>query len=186
MVFSTASDEQLLAACSPRDAGDAFAEFYRRHERAVLAFHMRRVRNPEVAADLAATTFVEALAGRERFRAQRAGDAAGWLFGIAFHVFTRHLRSGDAEARRHEKLQLELHALTEDQARSIESLTEDAPLLEALATLPEAQRQAVFAHVVGDQSYEEIARSSNIGLTAARKRVSRGLAALRANAKESR
>ena len=56
------SDEALLA----RTPGDvhAFAEFYRRWERPVAAFFVRAVGSGEVAADLTAEVFAEALARR--------------------------------------------------------------------------------------------------------------------------
>src|SRR5579859_7654271 len=53
------SDRDLLAAS--RERGVGFGEFYRRHREAVLAFHGKRVREPELAADLTAETFAAAL-----------------------------------------------------------------------------------------------------------------------------
>ncbi len=52
------SDRELLVAS--REQGSGFGEFYSRHREAVLAFHGSRVREPELAADLTAVTFVAA------------------------------------------------------------------------------------------------------------------------------
>ena len=85
------SDARLLGA----DAA-AFAECYRRHEDAVLGFFLRRTRSAELAADLTAETFAGALASRDRFDPE-AGEARGWLFGIARDVLGRSLERGRVE-----------------------------------------------------------------------------------------
>lgn len=179
------SDEELLRS-APADAPDALGEFYRRHERVVLAFFIRRVRDTELAADLAATTFVQVVESRHRFKGSEPGDATAWLFGIAGHLLSRHWRREGAESRRMKRLLHELPALTHAQAAEIDRLNEDAPLMEALEQLPEPQRDAVRAYVLGDRTYDEIAEEAQIGPAAARKRVSRGLAALRASRREGR
>ena len=51
----------------------------------------------------------------------------------------------------------------------------------ALDALPAGQRHAVRARVLDECSYEEIAAAQRISPLAARQRVSRGLAALRAH-----
>jgi len=56
--WSRLSDDDLLR--SARREPDAFAAFYARHERMILAFFVGRVGNSEVAADLAAETFAAA------------------------------------------------------------------------------------------------------------------------------
>lgn len=175
MRLSEASDEELL-----RLGADAFGEFYTRNERFVLAYFMRRGCDAELASDLAATTFLEALRSRERFRPGDAGDAGRWLFGIASHVMSRHWRKNSADNRRDRKLRNELPTLADTQLKEIEQLSEDAPLMAALAQLPAAQREAIFSYVVAGLSYEEIAEATEANPIAIRKRVSRGLAALRA------
>jgi DNA-directed RNA polymerase specialized sigma24 family protein len=90
----TRTDVELLAA-APADA-DAFAEFYRRHERAVLGFFVHWCRSGELAADLMAETFAAAFEARSRDRAE-VGEPRAWLFGIARHVLLR--ASGMAGSR---------------------------------------------------------------------------------------
>jgi DNA-directed RNA polymerase specialized sigma24 family protein len=58
-LFEQMNDEELLAATPSQP--EAFGTFYRRHERAMLVFFLRRVSTPEVAADLTAEVFVAAL-----------------------------------------------------------------------------------------------------------------------------
>ena len=55
-------DDELLSRAR-RDPA-AFGTFYERHERLVLGYFMRRTRDPELAADLAAETFAVALVAR--------------------------------------------------------------------------------------------------------------------------
>lgn len=185
MLALNATDEQLLLSPAS-DADDAMAEFYRRNERIVLAFFVRRVRDPDLAADLAAATFLEALKSRSRFKGRAAGDATAWLFGIAHHTLTRHWRREGAESRRRERMLRELPALTQEQAAEIKLLAQEGPLTAALAQLPPTQRDAVQAYVLDDRTYDEIAQQSQIDPATARKRVSRGLTRLRTAHKESR
>jgi hypothetical protein len=53
------SDERLILHAA--DEADAFAAFYRRYERPILAYFLRRTRDPELAADLAAEVFAGSL-----------------------------------------------------------------------------------------------------------------------------
>ena len=68
------SDERLLTETPTTPA--AFGVFYRRHERAIFAYFMRRTGDPEIAADLAAETFAAALTSAGRFRP--GCGAGGW------------------------------------------------------------------------------------------------------------
>jgi RNA polymerase sigma-70 factor (ECF subfamily) len=51
--------------------------------------------------------------------------------------------------------------------------------MDLLADLPEDQRALVTARVIEERSYDELAGEQGMTQTAVRKRVSRGLAALR-------
>lgn len=179
------SDEQLLRS-SASEAEEALGEFYRRHERIVLAFFVRRLRDSELAADLAAVVFLEVVKSRRKFKGAVPGDATAWLFGIANHTLHRHWRREGAESRRRERMLNELPTLTREQSTEIELLAEEGPFSAALAWLPVCQRDAIRAYVLDDSTYAEIAQESQIDQAAARQRVSRGLRALRAAYKETR
>lgn len=74
------SDAELLVAS--RGEPQAFCELYDRWAEALLAYFYRRVRSPEVAADLLAETFAVAFEARGRFRdVGKPGGAS--LYGIA-------------------------------------------------------------------------------------------------------
>ena len=83
------SDAELLAG-TPRDR-DAFAEFYRRHERSVLGFFVHWTRSAELSADLMAETFAAAFESAGRYQPER-GEPSAWLFGIAHNMLARKAR----------------------------------------------------------------------------------------------
>jgi RNA polymerase sigma factor (sigma-70 family) len=175
---SRLSDDELLASRGAA-AADAFAAFYERHERVILAYFCRRASSSELAADLTAETFAQALMSRRRYRPREGGSASGWLFGIAAHVLSRSVRRGVVENRARRRLGIASLVLDDEELQTIERLGDECPATAALAGLPAAQRQAVWARVVDERDYPEIAAELRCSEAVIRKRVSRGLAALR-------
>ncbi len=169
-------DEQLLART--RHDPEAFAAFYRRHERSVLAYFRRRVREPELAADLAAETFASALLSASRFRAGST-PAQSWLFGIARHKLLDSLARGQVEDRARRKLGMRPLELTLDALEQIEALEADLEVRRVIENLPAEQAQAVLARVIDERPYADIAAELACSESVIRKRVSRGLNALR-------
>jgi RNA polymerase sigma factor (sigma-70 family) len=168
------SDDDLLCA------GDAesFAAFYRRHVDWVLGYLQRRTRNPELAADLAAEVFAAALVARRRYR-PRHGAANSWLFRITLNKLADSQRRGYAEESARRRLRMQPVVPDEEDLRRIESLGEVDSVMALVGRLPAEQRDMVMARVVEERDYPEIADSFGISEAASRKRVSRGLAALR-------
>jgi RNA polymerase sigma-70 factor (ECF subfamily) len=146
----------------------------------MLAYMARRVREPEVAADLTAEVFAAALADAPRFDAER-GSAAAWLYGIAHHKLADARRTGVVEDRARRRLGIgALHVGEEDLERVRELASLDAAALwAALAQLPAAEREAVHARIVEERPYAEIASEIATSPLVVRKRVSRGLTRLR-------
>jgi RNA polymerase sigma-70 factor, ECF subfamily len=175
MVQVVRSDEDLLAGRDPA----SFELFYTRHVDGVLGFFARRTRDAELAADLTAETFAAALVGRRRFRAQ-AGAASAWLFGIAMNKLADAQRRGYAERRACRRLGMERLELSDEDIARIDALGEDSTAGALLELLADDQRRAVHAHVVEERSYAEIAAREHVSEAVVRKRVSRGLAAVRA------
>jgi RNA polymerase sigma-70 factor (ECF subfamily) len=177
------TDEELLAAS--RENPEAFGAFYRRHEDIVLAYMLRRTRDPELAADLTAEVFASALFSADRFR-PTGHPAVAWLFGIARHVLGHSVRRRQVEDRARRRLGMPVLELSDVALEAIERLEGDAAVDAALARLPEAQADAVRARVLEDASYEEIAARMRCSTQVVRQRVSRGLATLRAETQENR
>ena len=167
------TDEDLLLSGDPED----FGRFYDRYVDMLLGYFTRRVHDPEVAADLTAETFAAALVARRRFR-RASTPAVAWLFGIAQHKLADYRRRGAAEDRMRRRLGIERVPVAEDDAEQIAMLGRDAAW-HLIDELPPDQREAVRAHVLEDRGYGEIAVASDTSEAVVRKRVSRGLGALR-------
>jgi RNA polymerase sigma-70 factor (ECF subfamily) len=164
------------------DDPEAFARFYRRHVRGVLAYFRRRAPDAETAADLTAETFAAALEGRRRYEPER-GPAAAWLYGIARRRLIALQRHGRVERGARRRMGMARIDLTDEMLERVEAIA-DAELAKvdvALAALPDDQAAAVRARVVEERGYEEIAAAEHVTEPTARQRVSRGLAALRAH-----
>jgi RNA polymerase sigma factor (sigma-70 family) len=170
----TPSDEDLLVATDPA----SFEEFYLRHVDNLLGFFARRTRDAEMAADLTAETFAAALAGRRRFRPQ-AGAASSWLFGIAMNKLADAQRKGYAERKACRRLGMERIELSDADIARIDALGDSPGASALLEGLSYDQRHAVKAHVIQERSYGEIAAEERVSEAVVRKRVSRGLAAVR-------
>ena len=170
-------DDELLALTPRRP--DAFAVFYRRHERLVLGYLMRRLGDAELAADLAAETFAAALIGVRRFDPAR-GPASAWILGIARNKLRRALEKRRVEDRARRSLGMPSVALDEEALARIERLGADDRVAALLDRLPADQAQAVRARIVEERPYKLIAAEVRCSESVIRQRVSRGLATLRA------
>ena len=167
------TDAQLLARAT-QDAG-AFRELYDRHADAINRYLRRRTGDEQAALDLTAETFAQAWLSRERFRDELDGNAGPWLFAIARNKLLMSVRSARIQGRARERLGLALPATTviEPDERWLEGLDE------ALAELPETQRDALRLRVEEDLAYEEIGAAMGTTPQAARVRVHRALSRLR-------
>jgi RNA polymerase sigma factor (sigma-70 family) len=184
--METREDEALLVASAADPA--AFAAFYRRYVDAVLAYFVVRTRRPDVAADLTAETFAAALHGVRRYRPRRE-PAAAWLFAIARNKLADAARRGAVADRARRRLGMEPVPLEDADIERVEALADLAAsgaegLMELVEALPAEQRAAVVARVLDERDYPEIARELRCSEAVVRKRVSRGLATLRAQLEE--
>lgn len=173
------SDAELLVAA--RKDVDAFATFYERHVHTMLRYFARRTRDPDLAADMTAEVFAQALRSVASYKPRRA-PAVTWLYAIARNVFARTLRQGYTDDRALRKLALEPPPLDEEERRGLIELARhpnEGELLGLLRTLPLDQRAAVLARVVDEREYEDIACEQDCSQAVVRKRVSRGLDALK-------
>jgi RNA polymerase sigma factor (sigma-70 family) len=174
MPATDVTDEQLLTA---RDAA-SFERFYVRHVDAVLAYFSRRTRDAELSADLCAETWAAALASRHRFRAGEA-PATAWLFGIGAKKLADAQRRGYAERRAQRRLGMERIELTDADLAHIDRLGGGDDARAWMERLAPDQRTAVRAHVIDERPYSEIAGELQTSEAVVRKRVSRGLRAMR-------
>lgn len=173
-------DVELLGSGVPGDYG----VFYDRHLGVVRAYVFSRVRQPELVFDLVAETFARALEKRQLFDPAR-GPAVAWLLGIARNLMIDSARRGQVESASRAGLGMGVVELDDAQLARIEEFGRD-DLRAALGSMPADQRDAVLRRVVLDESYDSIAQRLCCSEQVARKRVSRGLASLRANLEEKR
>ena len=180
--MSATTDAELLAA-SGDDAG-AFRELYDRYAVVIGRFFLARTHDQHAALDLTAETFAELWRCRTRFDDRCGGTVGPWLFAIARHTLARSVRRYRIETSARERLELRERALRHDVPAPDAWLdgVDDAidAALAALPSLPAGQRRAVELRVLDGDDYDEVAAALDCSPTAARIRVSRGLADLRA------
>jgi RNA polymerase sigma-70 factor (ECF subfamily) len=177
------TDEYLLRA-TPHDP-PAFADFYRRHERAVVLYFLRRTGSAELAADLTAETFAATLASIKRFDARGEGSGTAWLFGIAHNVLRRSARRKRVEDNARKRLKMPPLALTDELLERIDELADAEKAAALLDQLPAAQREALTARVVDERDYGDIAAELECSEAVVRQRVARGLRTLRTQMEEN-
>jgi RNA polymerase sigma-70 factor (ECF subfamily) len=177
-MMPTVSDAELLSRT--REDPEAYGIFYDRFEAAVLAYFWRATRRGDLAADLTAETFAQALASVGSFD-PALGSPRAWLFGIARHQLADAWERGSVEDRARRRLGIEPLALSDEMLERIEELGSrpGADALELLASLPEDQRRAVQGRVLEERDYPELARTLACSESVVRQRVSRGLRSLR-------
>jgi RNA polymerase sigma factor (sigma-70 family) len=165
-------------ADQPLDIG----RLYERHGEELLTFIVRRTSDTEVALDLWAETFAQALAGRGRYRGATEEEAGGWLYAIARRQLGRYYRRGRAERRAMQRLGIERPQIDSDTEAEIvrrAGLDDLRQVIAAgVAMLPEDAREALELRLVEELSYPDLAARLAITEQAARKRVSRGIGAL--------
>jgi RNA polymerase sigma-70 factor (ECF subfamily) len=173
--LSAASDEELLRM-TPR-LPRAFDEFFLRYESLVLGYMRRRTPSADIALDLTAETFVQALASVGRFK-PGPDPAVAWLLGIARHTLLKSLRRGRVVHRARSRLSVGPIAVDDDDLDRVDRIG-TLSASELLAVLPPDQAAAIKARVFDEQPYANVAARLRCSPLVARKRVSRGLATLR-------
>ena len=176
------SDTELLLAARTR--AEPFGVFYERHFASVLAFFRRRTAGAEEAFDLTAETFAAALASVPRFQPGPEPPRA-WLFAIARHKLSEALRRGRIQDEARRTLAMQPIQLDDEAIETLERIA-SAPALELLEALPADQRDAITEHHIEERGYAEIAHDLHCSESVVRKRVSRGLAALRVELRKER
>jgi RNA polymerase sigma-70 factor (ECF subfamily) len=161
---------------------EGFAQLYERTSTTIFSYFMRRLFEPEIALDLTAEVYAQALLARRRFRGTTAEEATHWLYGIARNQLLTYIRRGSTELKAVARLGIELPTIdAEDYERALDIADASAlrsSLGEALSELSPEQQQAVWLRVVEELEYAEVADRLAISADAARARVHRGLRAL--------
>jgi RNA polymerase sigma-70 factor (ECF subfamily) len=161
-------------------APERFGTIFDRHATVVFRYLVRRV-GVDDADTLLGEVFRVAFEKRTTYDGEHL-NARPWLYGIATNLIARHRRT---EARR-------LHATArllarqtrgEDPSEEIAATLDAAELwprvAEAVATLPEQERDALLLYVWEGLSYEEIAAALDVPVGTVRSRLNRARSKLR-------
>lgn len=140
-------DEAQLLAAARRDPA-AFAPLYERHSVHIYRYCYRQVRDPEVASDLTAHVFIQALEKLHSYRPRNGATFRSWLFAIARNTirdrWRRHRPTRDLD---------EVHHAIMEESPGPEEIavhrSEMVRLLDALETLSERQRDIVGMRLEG-------------------------------------
>ena len=151
--LSELADEELARRASTDLT--AFAELYRRYSCAIFGFARAQVRRKDVAEDITAQVFFQALDSAESFRNE--GSYAGWLFRIAHNCLATWRRDNERQAVAVRELP-ETHDTTPGPPTQVMVREARELLWERIAELPEDQRRAIDLRYLKDLSIEEIGR----------------------------
>ena len=149
----------------------AIADQIHTHVQGLRRYALVLTRNPDDAEDLVQETLTKAIAAASSW--QPGTELRPWLFRILHNAHVSGLRKARVRANAAADLP-EPVAQPEAMAR-----IELAQVLEALETLPEAQRKPILLVALEDMSYAEAARSLDVPLGTFMSRLGRGRAALR-------
>lgn len=170
---------QLRAA---RTDPDAFAAFYRQWAPPLHAW-LRSQLPAEVANDLTAEAFAQALLGLGRFRGAGPGSGVAWLWGIARNLARQHHRHARIERGARDRLGIVERGYEPGSWDEAEARAQAAALAGELARtmdgLTPQQRQAIELRVVRDLDFGVVCSELGISEPAARMRVSRALQIMR-------
>jgi RNA polymerase sigma-70 factor (ECF subfamily) len=177
------ADPEVIAASLVRPV--EFAAIFDRHYATVHRYAARRL-GAQLADDVAAQTFEEALRSRHRFDVAQA-SARPWLLGIATNLIRHHFRT---EHRRLTAVaRLAADPDTADHAAAIPGRVDAelaAPLLRAVvAALPAGERDVLLLFAWADLSYDEIAAALHIPPGTVRSRLNRARTRLREQLRRS-
>jgi len=178
------SDEELMLLYRDGDAG-AFDELYSRHKGGVYRYLLRQCREAAVAEELFQDVWMNLIRARAGYTVE--ARFATYLYHLAHNRLIDHYRKTRPEA---------LVSLDDEAGESIgESLPDGrerpaeealdgrrqaARLLELIAELPDAQREAFLMQQEGGMSVEEIAQATGVTRETAKSRLRYAMSKLKA------
>jgi RNA polymerase sigma-70 factor (ECF subfamily) len=152
-----------------------FGQLYRDQGRAILAYALRRVEDPEDAADVVAETFL--VAWRRLDEVPREARARLWLFGVARRVIANRHRSERRRTRLAERL---AESLRTELATWPAPTGEASEVLRAMGELGDDDRELLLLVSWEELAPGEVAKVLGISSLAARSRLHRARRRLRA------
>jgi RNA polymerase sigma factor (sigma-70 family) len=172
-------DLELLHDYVHSRSESAFAELVRRHADWVFAIARRKVRDEQLAQDVAQAVFIVLARKAPQLLARRWNvRLTGWLYHVVRLTSSNALRELSRRSR-HEQAAAAQRAETSQTEQAVD-WEELLPMVDAsLADLRGADREAVLLRFYRQQSFTDIARALGVSEEAARKRVTRAIDRLR-------
>jgi RNA polymerase sigma-70 factor (ECF subfamily) len=171
------TDSEVIAASLARPV--EFATIFDRHYASVHRYAARRL-GIELADDVAAQTFEEALRSRHRFDPAQA-SARPWLLGITTNLVRHHFRSENRRLAATARLAPDPD--TADHAAGVpgrvDAETAAPALRAALRDLAAGERDVLLLFAWADLTYDEIATALRIPVGTVRSRLNRARTRLR-------
>jgi RNA polymerase sigma-70 factor (ECF subfamily) len=169
---SELEQERQLVLAAQRDRA-AFAPLYERYVDQIFAYVFTLTRDRELAEDVTAATFAKAMEELPRFE-WRGVPYSAWLYRVASNLVAR-------SKRRPGWIELDARLASDDDGplESLERHGREEEVRNAVAALPEDQRQAVVLRFGGDMRNREIAEIMNRSEGAVKLLTFRALTSLR-------
>ena len=173
------TDDALMLAWAAGDAG-AFEVLYARHRGPLFHFLLGQLRDRPLAEEIYQDVWQRVIAARAGWRPDAA--FATWLYRIAHNRLNDHWRAQRHRPPAPVDADLRTAALADpDDPEGLASREETrARLQEALAELPEDQREAVLLRLQQELSLDEIGRITGVGRETVKSRLRYALDKLRA------
>lgn len=151
---------------------EVFGVIFDRHFTAIHGYLSRRA-GSDTADGLVGEVFRIAFETRSRYRIDRP-SALPWLYGIAANVLRQSRRGEQRRLRLTDKLASEATARsTEDGTADSRTRERVAAVVDLLADLPEAEREAVLLVAWEGLAYDEIAAAQDVPVGTVRSRLNR-------------
>lgn len=181
-------DAELMRRYAAGDAR-AFERLYARHRGALHRFLVRQTRDAEFAGDLFQETWGKVIAYRDRYESR--AKFRTFLFHVARNCWLDALRARGRDVTwAAQTIEPDDAMIADVRTRGPESLVvahvAGEKLREALAALPEAQREAFLLHEEAGLTIEEVANVTGVGAETAKSRVRYAFSKLRAALAEQR
>ena len=166
---------ELNLSALGRGDRQALEALYLTYRGPVSRFCLRRLQDPEVAAEVVQEVFIGAFQGVSRFEGR--SSLLTWLLGIAWNLCRKHYRE---RGRHHPLLHAEaLPSPGPGPYRRAEEGDELERVRRALRELPEKQQELLSLRVDGELSYQEIAEVTGYGLSDVKVTIHRARSALK-------
>ncbi len=178
-LLESESDEALLARLTQKDP-EALDALYTRHGRMAFALAYRVLGSPEAAEDVVQEAFLSVWRNAASYQ-QARGSARGWLLAVVRNRAIDALRAREARPKISATVE-EMGSLpaggsdpAEDALRHVEATA----VREALAALPQEQRETVELAFFSGLSYPEVAERMGAPLGTVKSRMRLALERLR-------